>query len=207
MSLTTILVIITSIISIYAWQNQSLTSKWIFNPYSVNKYGQYHRFITSGFLHGSWIHLIFNMLVLWMFGTQVESIFSAIYGSIIGKVIFGALYILGIVVSDIPTFFKHRHAAYYNALGASGGVSSVLFSSILFNPNQELCLYALICLPGIVWGIAYIVYSYYMGKQQSDNINHDAHLFGGLFGIVFTIIVFPDVIPIFIEQLADFKLF
>lgn len=207
MSLTTILVIITSIISIYAWQNQSLTSKWIFNPYSVNKYGQYHRFITSGFLHGSWIHLIFNMLVLWMFGAQVESIFSAIYGPIIGKVIFGALYLLGIVVSDIPTFFKHRHAAYYNALGASGGVSSVLFSSILFNPNQELCLYALICLPGIVWGIAYIVYSYYMGKQQSDNINHDAHLFGGLFGIVFTILVFPDVIPIFIEQLADFQLF
>ncbi len=207
MSLTTILVIITSAISIYAWQNQELTSKWIFNPYSVNKYKQYHRFITSGFLHGSWIHLIFNMLVLWMFGTQVESIFSAIYGPTIGKVIFGALYILGIVVSDIPTFFKHRHAAYYNALGASGGVSSVLFSSILFNPNQELCLYALICLPGIVWGIAYIVYSYYMGKQQSDNINHDAHFFGGLFGIGFTILVFPDVIPIFIEQLAEFKLF
>lgn len=207
MSLTTILVIITSAISIYAWQNQALTSKWIFNPYSVNKYKQYHRFITSGFLHGSWIHLIFNMLVLWMFGTQVEGIFSAIYGPTIGKVIFGALYLLGIVVSDIPTFFKHKHAAYYNALGASGGVSSVLFSSILFNPNQELCLYGLLCLPGIVWGIAYIVYSFYMGKQQSDNINHDAHLFGGLFGIVFTIIVFPDVIPFFIEQLADFKLF
>lgn len=207
MSLTIILVIITSAISIYAWQNQALTSKWIFNPYSVNKYKQYHRFITSGFLHGSWIHLIFNMLVLWMFGTQVEGIFSAIYGPIVGKVIFGALYLLGIVVSDIPTFFKHKHAAYYNALGASGGVSSVLFSSILFNPNQELCLYGLLCLPGIVWGIAYIVYSYYMGKQQADNINHDAHLFGGLFGIVFTIIVFPDVIPFFIEQLADFKLF
>ncbi|MTI19963.1 rhomboid family intramembrane serine protease [Fulvivirga sp. RKSG066] len=207
MSLTLIFVIGTSIISIYAWQNQDLTRKWIFNPYSVNKYGQYYRFITSGFLHGSWLHLIFNMLVLWMFGEQVEAIFSAIYGPVIGKVIFGALYLIGIIVSDIPTFFKHRHAAYYNALGASGGVSSILFSSILFNPNQELCLYGLLCLPGIIWGVIYIIYSFYMGRQQSDNINHDAHLYGGLFGIVFTIIAFPSVIPHFIEQLMQLKLF
>lgn len=207
MSLTLIIVIATSLISYYAWQNQSLTQKWIFNPYSVQKYNQYYRFITSGLLHSGWIHLLFNMLVLYMFGKQVEDIFGMIYGPVVGKIIFGGLYFFGIIVSDIPTYFKHRNAAYYNALGASGGVSSVLFSFILFDPNQQLCLYGLVCFPGIVWAVLYIVYSYYMGKKGSDNINHDAHLYGGLFGVAYTILVYPSVIPHFIEQLKNFQLF
>jgi len=207
MSLTLLLVIATSAISIYAWQNKDLTNKWIFNPYSVYKYNQYYRFITSGFLHSGWIHLFFNMFVLYMFGQQVEGVFSSIYGATTGKIIFGGLYILGIIISDIPTFLKHRNAAYYNALGASGGVSSVLFSFVLFDPVQKLYLYGLIGLPGIVWAALYVVYSIYMGKQGSDNINHDAHLYGGIFGIIYTIIVFPSVVPHFLEQLTQLSIF
>ncbi|MDX1627116.1 MAG: rhomboid family intramembrane serine protease [Fulvivirga sp.] len=207
MSLTLLLVIGTSIISIYAWQNESLTRQWIFNPYSIKKYKEYYRFITSGFLHSGWVHLIFNMLMLFMFGQQIEAVFSYIYGPMIGKVIFAALYLIGIVVSDIPTFLKHKEHAYYNALGASGGVSAVLFSYVLFAPVQKLYLYGLIGLPGIVWAGLYIVYSIYMGKQGSDNVNHDAHLYGGLFGIVFTIIVYPDIIPHFLDQITQLSIF
>jgi len=207
MSLTLILVIATSAISLYAWQNQDLTRKWIFNPYAIYKYKEYYRFITSGFLHSGWVHLFFNMFVLYMFGSQLERMFSAIYGATIGKVIFGGLYLLGIIVSDIPTFIKHKNAAYYNALGASGGVSSILFSYILFDPVQKLYLYGLIGLPGIVWAALYVIYSIYMGKQSRDNINHDAHLFGGIFGIVYTIIVFPKVVPHFFEQLLHLQIF
>lgn len=206
MSVTLILVIITVLTSLYAWKNQDILRKWIFNPYSVNEYNQYYRFITSGFIHNDFIHLLFNMLVFYMFGEQVEYIFTAIYG-IAGKVIFVALYILGIIVSDIPTYLKHKNHAYYNALGASGGVASVLFSFILFDPAQKLYLYGLIGLPGIVWAALYILYSAYMGKKQGDNINHDAHLYGGLFGIVFTILVYPKVISHFIGQLSEFSLF
>lgn len=206
MSVTLILVIITVLTSLYAWNNQDILRKWIFNPYSVNEYGQYYRFITSGFIHNDFIHLLFNMLVLWMFGEQVEYIFAAIYG-VAGKAIFVALYILGIIVSDIPTYLKHKDHAYYNALGASGGVASVLFSFILFAPAQKLYLYGIIGLPGIVWAALYILYSAYMGKRQGDNINHDAHLYGGLFGIVFTILVYPKVISHFIGQLGDLSFF
>lgn len=204
MSVTIILVIITILTSLYAWSNQHILNKWIFNPYSVNEYKQYYRFITSGFIHNDFIHLLFNMLVLWMFGEQVEYIFTTIYG-IAGKVLFVALYILGIVISDIPTFLKHKNHAYYNALGASGGVASVLFSYILFDPVSKLYLYGLIGLPGIVWAALYIIYSIYMGKKQGDNINHDAHLYGGLFGIVFTILIYPKIIPHFINQLGNFS--
>lgn len=206
MSVTLILVIITVLTSLYAWKNQDILRKWIFNPYSVNEYGQYYRFITSGFIHNDFIHLLFNMLVLWMFGEQVEYIFAAIYG-VAGKAIFVALYILGIIISDIPTYLKHKNHAYYNALGASGGVASVLFSFILFAPAQKLYLYGIIGLPGIVWAALYILYSAYMGKRQGDNINHDAHLYGGLFGIVFTILVYPKVISHFIEQLGGLSFF
>ncbi len=206
MSATLIIVIITSLISINAWNNSSLTGKWIFNPYAVKHYKQYHRFITSGFLHGGTLHLLFNMLVLYMFGQQVEGVYTSIYGTV-GIIIFVLLYLLGIIVSDIPTYLKYKDSPHYNALGASGGVSSILFSYILFDPTNKLYLYGLIGLPGIVWALLYIVYSYYMGKKQMDNINHDAHLYGGLFGVVFTIATVPGIIPHFIKELANLSIF
>lgn len=206
MSITLILIIIISLVSIYAWQNDSLTGKWIFNPYTINRYNQYYRFLTSGFLHGSWIHLFFNMFVLYMFGRHIEAIFYQIHG-LLGLVLYVALFLLGVIVSNIPTYIKYKSAPHYNALGASGGVSSILFSFILFDPISKLYLYGIIGLPGIVWAALYIIYSYYMGKKGVDNINHDAHLVGGIFGIVFTILIYPNVINIFIEQLKDFRLF
>jgi membrane associated rhomboid family serine protease len=206
MSITLILVVITSIISFNAFNNHTLRGKLIFNPYVINRNGEYHRFLTSGFIHSDFLHLLFNMFVLYMFGSHVERIYTAIFGAI-GQVLFVAMYLMGIIVSDIPTYFKNREAPYYNALGASGGVSSILFSFIIFDPISKLYLYGLIGLPGIVWAVLYIIYSVYMGKRGQDNINHDAHLYGGLFGILFTIITVPGVIPGFFEQLKSISIF
>jgi membrane associated rhomboid family serine protease len=206
MSITLIIVIITVLVSLKAFKDTNFRNKLIFNPYVILRNNEYHRFLTSGFIHGDFMHLLFNMFVLYMFGTYVENIFTAIYGGI-GQGLFVAMYFLGIVISDIPTFFKHRDSPHYNALGASGGVSSLLFSFIIFNPTQDLCLYGLLCFPGILWGILYIIYSFYMGKRGQDNINHDAHLYGGIFGILFTIITVPGVIMNFIEQLKAFSIF
>lgn len=206
MSITLVFVIVTVITSIYGWNNESVTRKWIFNPYTVKHRREYHRFLTSGFLHSGIIHLLFNMFVLYMFGEQVEHLFRRTYGDI-GAVLYSLLYLVGIVVSDIPTFLKYRDAPHYNALGASGGVSSILFSYILFDPASKLYLYGLLGLPGVVWAALYLVYSYYMSKRNADNINHDAHLYGGLFGIVFTILAIPGVIPHFFSQLKDLSIF
>ena len=203
MSITLILVIITTGISIYAWSNPAMLNKWMFNPYMVAHRNQYGRFISSGFIHANWMHLLFNMFVFYMFGEQVEYVFQALLGDF-GIALYVIMYLAAIVISDIPTFIKNKNNIHYNALGASGGTSGILFSYILFDPTQSLCLYGLLCLPGFMWGILYIIYSLYMSKQKMDNINHEAHLWGAIVGMGFTIVVYPQVVPHFFKTILGF---
>lgn len=203
MSLTLILIIVTVIASFYAWSNESILSKWMLNPYAVNKHKEYYRFITSGLIHNDYVHLFFNMWALYSFGQYLEFIFTRQFGDS-GKLLYGLLYILGVVASDIPTYLKHRNQPHYNSLGASGGVSSIVFAFILINPLAELSLMFIpIGIPGFIFGALYMFYSYYQARRGGDYINHDAHLYGALFGIVFTIIVMPAVLPNFFEILRN----
>ena len=203
LSLTLTITILTGIASFYAWNNPDIMSKWMFNPYTVQKYNEYHRFITSGFIHKDYIHLLFNLYVFYSFGEIVEYQFIAEFGLLQGRIYFCLLYLLGIIVSDIPTYLKHRNNSYYNSLGASGGVSSVLFSFILFFPMAGIAPWAIefLSLPGIIWGAIYLIYSYFMSKRGGDGINHDAHFFGAAFGIIFTLALLPEIIT---EFLASF---
>lgn len=203
MSITLILIIITCAITVLAWKNSELAGKWILNPYLTFRNKQYYRVLTSGFLHSDTMHLAFNMFMLWMFGTQVESVFLYYYGTT-GGILFVGVYLLAIVVSDLPTLFKFKDNPAYNSLGASGGTAAILFIYVMFTPVTELCLWALLCLPGFVWAAIYIGYSIYMSKRGKDNINHDAHLYGSLFGIGVAIVVFPKVLPAFINQISTY---
>lgn len=192
-SQTVIIIILTTITSITAFRNQKVYGDLIMYPPAINR-GQYYRLLTSGFIHADYNHLIFNMLTLFFFGKFVESAMD----SIIGKFGFLALYLGGIIISDIPSYLKNKNNSHYASLGASGGVSSVVFSFILFAP---WAWFAFPPVPAIVYGIGYLVYCIYMGKKGGDNINHDAHLWGALYGIVFTIINEPKIISYFINQL------
>ena len=136
MNTTLILIIITIGISIYAWKQPALYQKWILNPYKVNHLNQYWRFLTSGFLHLNYTHLFFNMFALYFFGQNV-----AYYFGRNGDWMMIALFLLGIIVSDIPTYLKHRNNPNYNSLGASGGVAAVIFSSIMFDPLNKIYLF------------------------------------------------------------------
>ncbi|NEM96355.1 rhomboid family intramembrane serine protease [Pontibacter burrus] len=206
MSVTIILIILTAVISWYAFSNHDLMNKWIFYPYTVNRDNSWYRFITSGFLHADFTHLFFNMFTLIFFGRNVEYTFMATFGETPGILIFLLIYIGGIIVSDIPTYIKHRHNPGYRALGASGGVASVVFSSILFYPTNDICLYAVLCIPGFILGVLYLIYSYYSGKRMGDNINHDAHFYGALYGVVITLAFVPQAGPYFIDQIAGWRL-
>lgn len=146
------------------------------------------------------------MFSFYFFGTQLEYIFTYLFGGF-GEVYFIALYILGIIVSDVPTLLRHRNNHGYNSLGASGAVSAVIFGCILFQPLQDICLYGVLCFPGFILGAIYLIYSYMSAKKSRDGINHDAHLYGALFGIVFCIVIYPDSVRIFIEQMVDWKIF
>ena len=146
------------------------------------------------------------MIALYFFGRTIEFIFTMNYG-ILGKVYFLILYLGGVIISDIPSYLKHKGNPGFNSLGASGGVASVLFGSILYRPMVDLCLYGILCLPAFILGTLYLIYSYLSGKRMADNINHDAHLFGALFGIVFTIALNPPVVIGFFNQIKEFTLF
>jgi membrane associated rhomboid family serine protease len=206
MTPTNIIVAVTVVLSFMAFSNPDLTRKFIFNPYAINKRKQYYRFITSGFLHNDHMHLIFNMISLYFFGAGVEFIFSQVFGTL-GPIYFVTLYILGIIVSDIPTYFKHQNNPGYNALGASGGVSSVVFAFILFLPLHKIDLFFFVPIPGFILGALYIFYSWYSSRKANDNINHDAHLYGALFGLVFCIVLYPQAVPDFFKQLSGWKAF
>lgn len=206
-NLTLILIIITVGISLYAMNQSGVLYGFMMNPYMITQRGQYYRLVTSGFIHKDHMHLLFNMFSFYFFGTQLEYIFQYIFGGTMGSVYFILLYILGIIVSDLPTLIKHRNNHGYNSLGASGAVSAVIFACILFQPLQDICLYAVLCFPGFILGTLYLIYSYISAKKSRDGINHDAHLYGALFGIIFCIVLYPDSIHIFIEQMKGWKLF
>lgn len=206
LSITTILIIITVIASLYAWNKPHILQRWIFNPYSVNTRNEYGRFLTSGFIHQDYMHLFFNMFTLYFFGNLVEQIFGYLFG-VTGLVLYVVMYLLAIIVSDIPTYIKHRHDPGYNSLGASGGVSAIVFSAILFDPTSNIYLFAILPVPGFILGALFLLYSYQRANQARDRINHDAHLYGALFGILFTILIEPKVIGNFIRQIADFSFF
>lgn len=202
MSITYIFIGITVLISWYGFNQTNVIRQFIMNPYLIHTRGQYYRFITSGFIHRDFIHLLWNMISLYFFGSVVEQVFKIIFGDIKGSVYFIVLYLLGIIVSDVPTYFKHKNNPGYNALGASGGVASVIFVSIVLLPLNAICIYFL-CLPGFILGTLYLIYSYYHGRKSTDNINHDAHLYGALFGLIYCIVLHPAALKNFFLQISE----
>jgi membrane associated rhomboid family serine protease len=198
-----IIIIATVIISIVAFQNRMLFEKLRFDPYGMNIHKDWHRFFSYALLHADWGHLLINLFVFYSFGNNVLYLFEYYFG---GKAIlyFILLYAGGVFVSVIPSFEKHKNNPYYTAVGASGAVSAVLFSSILMYPTGKIIFLLLpIPIPAFVFGILYLVYSWYMAKRGKDNIGHDVHFWGAIFGFVFTILLKPQLFMIFINQLFN----
>jgi membrane associated rhomboid family serine protease len=202
MSITLILVIITSGISYYAFSNYSLMDKLILNPYRVSKKNEYYRFITSGFVHADFGHLIFNMLSLWFVGEGIEYLFAQLFGPG-GSLYYLFLYLVGIIVSDIPSYLKNRTNSNYNSLGASGGVSAVLFAAILLQPTMTVSLYFFIRMKAFIFGILFLGYSYYEARKGTSYVNHSAHMVGAIFGMIFMAVVYPAAVPGFFAQIQE----
>lgn len=194
-----IIVIITVITSLMAWRNEKMMRKWIFNPYMVHKRKEYWRFLSGAFIHADYLHLGFNMFVLWEFGRHVEAQFDTVW---IGQhalhiLIFLGLYIPAAILSCFYTFEKQKNNIYYNALGASGAVSAVVFAFIAINPTALLGIFGVIPCPAFLYGGIYLVISWILARRAKDNIGHDAHFFGALYGFMFIFIIQPDKFRLF----------
>ena len=203
MSISLIILIITCAASIWAFSNADLMLKLRFNAYEIYNRKQWYRFFSYGLVHADTLHLIVNMYVLYSFGRWVEFFFDQ-YFLEKGSLFFVLLYVGALFASVIPSYEKHKNHAYYNAVGASGAISAIVFASILFDPLAPMGLLLLpFHFPAVVFGIAYLVYSYYMAKKGNDNIGHDAHFFGALFGVMFTIMLNKNIAVNFYYQILE----
>ncbi|PVX51029.1 membrane associated rhomboid family serine protease [Balneicella halophila] len=200
--ITYIIIALTVLVSFLCFQNHELFQKLKFNPVMVRKDKQYYRMITHAFVHVDWTHLLVNMFVLYFFGRAVEYYFSFYFGQM-STLFYILLYFGGIVVSNFWSLEKHKNNYNYNAVGASGAVSAVLFAFIFFAPWELLYFFGIIPIPGILFGIGYLYYSYKMTKQNTDQVAHDAHLLGAVFGFVLPMILKPGLLQHFIHELIS----
>ncbi len=205
-SITLIIVLITLLISYRAFNKPDLINKYRHYPYREQK-GETYRLLTGGFFHGNWLHLLINLFVLWQFGEIVEAYYKHWFGDIIGGFLFILMYLSCIMAANFFTFTKHRNNPHFSSIGASGAVSGVVFIYILIGPWQMLYLYALIPIPGILAGLLFLWYSNWASKKGGDLIDHDAHYFGALYGVLFTLLLKPSLLLDFFINLAEIPFF
>jgi membrane associated rhomboid family serine protease len=206
MSITLIITIITVGISILAMYNEALMDKLIFHPYTVGRKNEWYRFISSGFIHADFMHLAFNMFSFYMFSGYVEQFFTMLFGTQ-GSLIYCILYLSALIICLIPTYLKHKNQYNYYSLGASGAVSAIVFVGIFLEPTIQIGFFIIPpIIPGFIFGPIYLGITAYLSKKGQGGINHSAHLWGSLYGVVFLLISAKylgnfDALANFIEQI------
>ncbi len=179
-----------TVASLAALSNAKLLDALILNPYRTFRGQKLHTLVTSGFVHADYQHLFFNMFTLYFFGSFIEEFYELYFG--MGALLLMALFLIGVVLSDIPTLIRHKDHPGYYSLGASGGVAAIMFAGILAEPSTKIGIFFLpIAIPGFIYAVLYLIYSYYMSRQANSGINHDAHLSGAVFGLFFHTVIDP----------------
>jgi len=190
--------------SLFAFSNENLYGRFMLHPYSVSRREHVYTLITSGFIHKDWGHLFFNMFSFYIFAFTLEAGNPTSGIPALGHWQFGVLYIVSMVLSDLPSVAKHRNDYWYHSLGASGAISGVVFSFFLFSPMTGMgIIFIPFFIPAIIFGPLYLIYCSYASKYSRDNINHDAHFYGALSGLLLTLALKPGILPLFIHQVSD----
>ncbi|HKK11014.1 MAG TPA: rhomboid family intramembrane serine protease [Bacteroidales bacterium] len=198
-----IIIAVTVATSIAALSNRELNAKLQFNAYLIQHRREWYRFLSYGLIHADWVHLFINMFVFYSFGRIVITYYDHFFG-LQGWLYYVLLYVGGLAFSVIADFGKHKENIYYNAVGASGAVSAVVFASIIFQPMGKIYLFFIpIGIPAFIFGILYLIFSAYMAKRSSDNIGHDAHFWGAVYGLIFTLALDFDLLSRFFDQITS----
>lgn len=181
-----ILIVANVLVSLKGFSDAAFFDRYKFQVQKILG-GEKVRMLTSGFLHVDWLHLGFNMYALYLFGKVVDSSF--------GTLNFVLIYFVSLIAGSMYSLYQHKRVPYYSAVGASGAVSGVIFSSIMLYPGMELIMLPIpIPIPGYVFGVGYLLYSIYGMKNQVGNIGHSAHLGGAIGGYLITLLLRPSVI-------------
>lgn len=179
-----LLIIINFIVSWKGFNDRSFFEKYEFNVEKVLIYKQYYRLISSAFLHVNWMHLIFNMLSLYIFSGSVEVFF--------GPLQFLLIYFISMLGGGLLALFIHRRDGSYTSVGASGAVCGIIFASIAVFPGMRIGFFFIpVSIPAWIYGLAYVLYSIYGIRSRKDNVGHESHLGGALIGMLLAIAMYP----------------
>ena len=204
MSANLAIIVITSLVSILCFTGTLPFDRLKFSAYDIWHRRKWYRMLSYGLVHGGWGHLLFNMLTLYFFGEVVEKYFGAAFGEPVGVILYVVLYVSAIAVSTIGDLVKYRDDPYYSAVGASGAVSAILFASILFEPKMGIYIYFIpIPIPGYIFAPLYLLYCWWAARKNTDNIGHSAHFWGAVYGLVFPLLLRPDLIVHFLSRLQS----
>ena len=200
--ITLILIAVTAAVSILCFSRLGAFEALKFSAYDTWHRRQWHRMLSYALVHGGWGHLLFNMITLYCFGRIVEQYFGAAFGESSGPVLYAVFYVTAIVVSTIGDLIKFRDDPSYSAVGASGAVSAILFAAILFEPKMGIYIYLIpIPVPAYIFAPIYLIYCIVMARRNVDNIGHSAHFWGAVYGLVFPLLLRPDIFQHFLTQL------
>jgi len=171
-------------------------SEW---PYQIVKEKRYYQVITSAFLHANFMHLFFNMFALFSFGTFLETLFINSFGDIMGSVYFFAIYMISMLAGSLLTVAFNYKNPMYVAVGASGAVSGIVFSYVIFFPFNTIGVF-FIPMPAFIFAFLYIGASIYGMKSKFGNIGHEAHLGGAIGGMIATLVLINGAMKIFLSH-------
>ena len=174
-----------ALISYRAIKDPLLFNRLKFNVSAVEN-GEYYRLLTAGFIHVDYNHLFFNGFTLFIFGG------NALYG--LGTVNFILLYLISLLMGNGLAYYYHKKNPYYTAVGASGAIMGIVYSSILMFPEMELAfIFFPVPMPAYIFGVGYLIYTLFGIKSQNDGIGHTAHFGGAIGGIICTLMFDPYV--------------
>lgn len=199
-SFSMILILVTVVISYAGFRNQILIDRFKHSPYAEWHGKEYVRLLSSGFLHGGTGHLLINMFVLFQFGPYVEYLLGYRYGSITGTILFFVFYLSAVITANLGTFFKEKNNPGFNSIGASGATSALVVVFSLLDPWQ---MFLFPPVPSFLFAILYLGYSHWASSRNRDQIDHTAHFWGALYGILFILIAVPESLQIFLSRIVQ----
>ena len=197
--MTLAIIIITVLVSLWCFRERRIFETLLLSPYRMTHRKEWWRILTHGFVHADFMHLAINMLVFYSFAVPMEHIFKEL--TLLPALHFLLLYFGGMAVATVSSIVKHKKDTNYRSVGASGAVAATLFAYMFFQPWSKLMIMGVLPMPGIVFAPIYLLYSMYMSKRGSDNINHDAHFYGAAFGFIYPLLIDPSLWNVFIRQL------
>jgi membrane associated rhomboid family serine protease len=184
--ITLLIIIVTVIFSIKGFSDHAFFGSNVFEVEKVLIFKQYKRIFTSGFIHINWLHLIFNMLALFLFSSAVENT--------LGPVRFLLIYLTSLIGGNLLALLIHRNHGTYSALGASGAVNGIIFATIALFPYMRIGFFLLPPIPAWIFGLLYVGFSMYGIRSKKENVGHEAHLGGALIGMLLAILMEPRVL-------------